>query len=77
QAAAVNQLAATAVEIEEDAVESEFSEQINKLQNHAVQRALAERVQAIGSSSQQRALTPEERAELQAINAQLSGRKGV
>ncbi len=77
QAVAVNQLAATPVEIEEDAVESEFSEQINKLQNHAVQRAMAGRVNAILKTAEQRSLTAPELAEVQAINAQLSGRKGV
>jgi len=75
--ALLDRLAAAPMDLDEDAYENEFTEQIKKLEDRSQKHVLRERVHALLQHSQQRALTPDEQAEIEAIKRRLASRESV
>jgi DNA primase len=71
----VNRIAAQRLELEGDAVDQEFTEQINKLTRSKVSHGFLDRVFALQELARQRPLTAEEQAEKEAITRQLAAQK--
>jgi DNA primase len=73
----VDRLSIAPIDLAEDRFEDEFASKIKALEEQAVQNGLRARVTVIQGVAAERALTPDERAEVEAITRKLSRREGV
>jgi DNA primase len=73
----VDRLSIAPIDLPEERYRDEFTSKIKTLEEQAMQNGLRARVQAIQGLAAARALTPDERAEVEAITRKLSRREGV